>query len=132
MTSGHTKTLVTRLRREIQKIGDEPGWQNYWGDEGFTPDYSGIRRKLETLLKAGHIDAVLILGRELVSTGIHQVSESHDEGETMMEVAACMPLIANALDTSSLDSADKLLWALDAELKDQYEYLMYLMGQVYD
>lgn len=121
LTSGHTKTLVTRLRREIQKIGDEPGWQNYWGDEGFTPDYSGIRRKLETLLKAGHIDAVLILGRELVSTGIHQVSESHDEGETMMEVAACMPLIANALDTSSLDSADKLLWALDAELEDQYE-----------
>lgn len=43
LTSGHTETLVIRLRREIQKIGDDPGWQNYWGDEGFTPDYSGIR-----------------------------------------------------------------------------------------
>lgn len=121
LTSGHTKTLVTRLRREIQDIGDEPGWQNYWQGEGFTPDYSGIRKKLETLLEAGHADEVLALGRELVSTGIRQVAESHDEGETMMEVAACMPVIVNALDKSSLDSADKLDWALDAELEDQYE-----------
>jgi len=121
LTSGHTKTLVTRLRREIQEIGDEPGWQNYWQNEGFTPYYSGIRRKLETLLEAGHTDEVLTLGRELVSSGIRQVAESHDEGETMMEVAACMPVIVNALDKSSLDSADKLNWALDAELEDQYE-----------
>lgn len=120
LTSGHTKTLVTRLRREIQEIGDEPGWQNYWQNEGFTPDYSGIRRKLETLLEAGHADEVLTLGRELVSTGIRQVEESHDEGETMMEVAACMPVIVKALDKSSLESADKLNWALDAELEDQY------------
>ena len=121
LTSGHTKALVTRLRREIEEIGDEPGWQNYWRDEGYTPDYSGIRRKLETLLDAGHTDEVLTLGRELISTGIRQVGESHDEGETMIEVAACMPVIVKALDRSSLDSADKLNWALDAELEDQYE-----------
>lgn len=121
LTSGNTKTLVTRLRREIQEIGDDPGWQNYWQGEGYTPDYSGIRKKLETLLEAGHADEVLILGRELVSSGIRQVTESHDEGETMMEVAACMPVIVKALDKSSLDVADKLNWALDAELQDQYE-----------
>ncbi|UCF90573.1 MAG: SWIM zinc finger domain-containing protein [Desulfobacterales bacterium] len=121
LTSGHTKTLVTRLRREIQEIGDEPGWQDYWRGGGYTPDYSGIRKKLETLLEAGHADEVLTLGRELVSTGIRQVEESHDEGETGMEVAACMPVIVKALDRSSLDSADKLNWALDAELEDQYE-----------
>ena len=63
LTSGHTETLVARLRREIQEIGDEPGWQNYWQGEGYTPDYSGIRKKLETLLKAGHADEVLTLGR---------------------------------------------------------------------
>jgi uncharacterized Zn finger protein len=121
LTSGHTKALVTRLRGEIQEIGDEPGWQNYWQGEGYTPDYSGICKKLETLLKAGHADEVLTLGRELVSTGIRQVEESHDEGETQMEVAACIPVIVDALDQSSLDCADKLNWALDAVLKDQYE-----------
>lgn len=120
LASGHTKTLVAHLRREIQEIGDEPGWQNYWRGEGYTPDYSGVRRKLETLLEAGHSDELLTLGRELVSTGIRQVEESHDEGETAIEVAACMPVIVKALDKSSLNSADKLIWALDAVFEDQY------------
>ncbi|MGB6009713.1 MAG: hypothetical protein WBI57_00410, partial [Desulfobacterales bacterium] len=121
LISGNTKTLVARLRREIRDIGDEPGWQNYWQNEGFTPDYSGIRKKLETLLKTGHADEVLTLGRELVTTGTRQVEESHDEGETAMEIADCMPVIVGALDRSSLDAAEKLIWALDAVLEDQFE-----------
>jgi uncharacterized Zn finger protein len=120
LTSGNISALVAHLRREIRDIGDEPGWQNYWNGEGYTPDYSTIRKKLETLLKAGHADEVLTLGRELVTTGIQQVEQSHDEGETAMEVAGCMPLIVKALDRSTLDVADKLNWALDAELEDQY------------
>lgn len=121
LISGNTKTLVTRLRKEIRDIGDEPGWQNYWKGEGYTPDYSGIRKKLDTLLKAGHADEVLTLGRDLVITGTRQVEESHDEGETAMEIADCMPVIVKALNRSSLDAADRLTWALDAVLEDQFE-----------
>jgi len=43
MISGNIKALVTRLRNQIHDIGEEPGWQNYWGGEGYTPDYSGVR-----------------------------------------------------------------------------------------
>jgi len=121
LISGSTKTVVARLREEICDIGNEPGWQNYWRGEGYTPDYSGICNKLEGLLKAGHADEVLTLGRELVTNATRQVEESHDEGQTAMEVAACMPVIAEALDRSSLDAADKLNWALDAVLEDQFE-----------
>jgi len=121
MISGNIKALVTRLRNQIHDIGEEPGWQNYWAGEGYTPDYSGIRKKLETLLKAGHADDVLTLGRELVTTGIRQVQESNDEGETAMEIADCMPAIVEALDRSSLDDVGKLSWALDAVLEDQFE-----------
>jgi uncharacterized Zn finger protein len=121
LISGNTKTLVMRLRKEIHDLGSEPGWRNYWNSEGFTPDYSGIRQKLETLLKAEHTDEVLTLGRELVTTGMRQVEESDDEGETELEIAACMPVIVEALDQSSLDAADKLTWALDALLEDQFE-----------
>jgi hypothetical protein len=39
-----------------------------------------------------------------VTTGIRQVEESHDEGETAMEIADCMPVIVAALDRSSLDT----------------------------
>ncbi len=121
LLAGNTQTLVARLKREIRDIGDEPGWQNYWQHEGYTPDYSGIRQKLETLLKAGHADTVLSLGRELVTTGTRQVGESNDEGETAMEIAACMPVIVGALDRSSLNAHEKLNWALDAVLADEYE-----------
>jgi len=119
--SGNVTSLITRLRREIRDISDEPGWQNYWRGEGYTPDYSGIRNKLEVLLKAGHADAMLPLGEDLVTSGTRQVEESHDEGETGMEVASCMPVVVNALDKSSLTHADKLAWAVDAVLKDQFE-----------
>jgi uncharacterized Zn finger protein len=119
--SGNTEPLVTRLCKEIRDLGNEFGWQNYWNSEGYTPDYSGIRQKLETLLKAGHTDEVLTLGRELVTTGIRQVEESDDEGETEREIADCMPVIVAALDRSSLSTADKLTWALDALLEDQFD-----------
>ncbi len=121
LISGNINTLVARMRQEIREIGGEPGWRDYWRDEGFTPDYSGIRGKLETLLKEGYVDDVLTLGEELVTTGTLQVGMSHDEGETAMEIAGCMPVIVEALDRSSLDPADKLNWALEALLKDQFE-----------
>ncbi len=120
VASGNAKALVTRLRREIRDMADEPGWQNYWRGEGYTPDYSGIRTKLEALLKAGHADDVLAVGGELLTTGTRQVEESHDEGETATEIAACMPVIVRALDRSSLEPAGKLGWAVDAVLKDQF------------
>ncbi len=119
--SGDAKKLVTRLRREIREIGAKPGWKNYWQGEGYTPDYSGIRKKLEVLLKEGHADEVLTLGRELLTTGTRQVEESDDEGETAGEIAGCMPVIVEALDQSSLGCADKLTWALDAVLEDEFE-----------
>jgi uncharacterized Zn finger protein len=120
LISGNIETLVTRLSQEIRHLGSEPGWRRHWDDEGYTPDYSGIRRNLENLLNAGHPDEVLTLGLELVTTGTRQVEESHDEGETAIEIADCMPVIVEALERSSLVPADKLTWALEAVLEDQF------------
>ena len=131
--SGNAKTLVTRLLREIRDISSEPSWRNYWQGEGYTPDYSGIRKKLQVLLQAGHAGEVLIVGRELVTAGARQVEESDDDGETAGEVAGCMPLIVEALDRSSLDCASKLNWALDALLEDEFDvceaFMEYLHGR---
>jgi uncharacterized Zn finger protein len=52
---------------------------------------------------------------------MRQVEESHDEGETAMEITACLPVIVEALDRSSLAPAQKLTWALDAVLEDQFD-----------
>ena len=121
ITSGETQRLVTRLKREIQNISDAPGWQNYWQNEGYTPDYSGIRSKLDALLQGGRPNEVLALGEELIDRGTCQVEMSHDEGETAMEIGDCMLTVVEALDRSSLAPADRLAWAVDAVLKDQFD-----------
>ena len=121
LMSGDVKSLITRLKKEIRDMTSEPGWQNHWDHDGYTPDYSKIRIKLETLLKAGHPDEVLKLGQELIEFGSRQIEESHDEGETAMEIEECMPVVVKALKQSSLSDADRLVWAVDVVLKDEYD-----------
>ena len=121
LMSGDVKSLIKRLKKEIHDITSEPGWQNHWNHEGYIPDYSEIHIKLETLLNAGHPDEVLKLGQELIELGNKQIEESYDEGETAMEIEDCMPVIIKALEQSSLSNADKLRWAVDVVLKDDYD-----------
>ena len=121
MALGDVKTVVTRLRRKIHDLRDDIGWQEYWNDQGHTPDYGEVRKGLATLLAAGYADETLDLGKDLVAVGLGVVEVSRDNGETHMEVADCMPVVVEALDQSSLKGADKLEWALGAVLKDQFE-----------
>ncbi len=121
LTSGNTKAVVSRLKREIREIGDEEGWRDNGSGEGHTPDYSGIRTKLEALLKSGHAAEVLSLGGELLQISNRQVEQSNDDGETAMEVSSCFPVVVKALERSPLTEADKLAWAVDAVLNDRFE-----------
>ena len=120
LESGRSQPIVKRLRYLIQEVSSEPGWRNYWRGEGHTPDYSEIRAKLQELLAAGHADDVLSLGAELMKAGQRQVESSHDDGETGEEISSCMPVIAKALQKSSMPAVQKLVWATDAVLKDEY------------
>jgi uncharacterized Zn finger protein len=131
LASGSAQSLINRLKREIREISSEPGWRNHWQHEGYTPDYSEIRVKLNTLLKTGHADEVLKLGNELIELGIRQIEESHDEGETAMEIEECMPAIVKALEQSCMAKADKLAWAVDTVLKDDYG-IFHTLGEYLD
>ena len=121
IASGDVRSMVMRLRLEIRDIGEEPDWQDHWHGGSYTPDYSDIRTGLDTLLKAGYADEALGLGEELMKAGTDQVEMSHDEGETAMEIASCMPVVVKALDQSSMDPVDKLSWAADVTLKDDFD-----------
>lgn len=120
LSSGEVEFLIKRLKKDIREISCEPGWQNYWQGEGYTPDYSEIRVKMESLLEAGYADEVLTLGKDLVELGSRQVEESHDDGETAMAIEECIPVIVNSLEQSSMNKADKLAWAVDVMQKDDY------------
>jgi uncharacterized Zn finger protein len=123
IASGSVNKLVTRLRKEIREVTDQPAWRDYWEDdyEDYGADYSGIRKKLDALARGGHADDVLTLGKELLKRGTRQVEESDDDGEIHDKVASCMSVVAKALDQSSLTPVQKLAWAVDAVLEDQFD-----------
>jgi len=120
LSIGDVSDIVGSIRNEIQELSSEPGWQNYWRGEGYTPDYSRVKHRLEALLDQGHADDVVALGEELLEEGIRQVEMSHDEGETEGEIASCMDVVFRALSQSSLSPAEQMLWAVDRELEDQW------------
>jgi len=123
LSEGDVERLVAQARRELREVTAEVGWSNSWNDEGNTPDYSRLRHRLERLIELGHCDAVVTLGRELISCGIQQVEESHDEGETAAALAECLPVVFDAVAKSPLSGPQKLLFAIDAHLTDDYDII---------
>ena len=117
---GNVDRLVTEARKEIRRVSSEAGWVNSWTGEGQTPDYSRVKHRLERLLELGHPDAVVRLGKELMTLGNEQIGQSNDEGETAEAVGECVPVIFQAVAASTLTPAHKLLFAIDAHLRDDY------------
>jgi len=72
---------VTLLLKEIRDLGNEPGWQNYWNSEGYTPDYSVIRKKVDedaiaTAVQAHAPDRAVAIWKNKAERLIAQVKPS--------------------------------------------------------
>jgi len=121
LSLGEVSALVSNVRKEIERLGAEPAWVNPWRGEGSIPDYSEVRDRLDMLLAKGYADEVISLGKRLLEAGTQQVEMSDDEGETAGEISACMDVAFKALSRSSMPPDEQMLWAVDADLDDQYE-----------
>lgn len=121
LSMGEISTLVNNVRKEIERLSAEPAWVNPWKGEGNVPDYSEVRDRLVMLLAKGYADEVIGLGKRLLEAGTHQVEMSDDEGETAGEISACMAVVFKALSQSSMPPDEQMLWAVEAELNDEYE-----------
>lgn len=130
LKKGDIGKLVASIRNEIKIISSEHAWTNHWNNEGEIPDYSPVKKRLETLLANNHADAVVELGGYLMERGIGQIGQSNDEGETGMEIASCMEVVFEAVMQSSLSTAERLLWDIDLHLRDEYGILDGLKGPV--
>lgn len=120
---GDVDRLIAEARKELRSVTSEMGWRNNWSREGHTPDFSKLKNRLERMAELGHPDAIVKLGMEIIERGMGLVEQSHDEGETGMELATCMPAIFSAVAQSSLPPAKKLLFAIDASLKDEFDII---------
>ncbi|MFC2000597.1 SWIM zinc finger family protein [Chloroflexota bacterium] len=121
LSKGTVTRMVEAVRKEIDTISAQPGWTNSWNSEGYVPDYSGVQDRLKALLAKGHADEVIALGEQLLEAGTRQVEMGHDEGETAEEIARCLDVVFQALTQSSLSPVDQMLWAVQAELNDEYD-----------
>ena len=117
---GDVARLVDQARREMQELTSEPAWENSWTDEGYTPDYTRLKHRMERLLELD-ADAVVKLGREFIRHAMRQLDESHDEGEAAMAAAECMPVVFDAVKQSSLSGVEKILFAIDACMDDSHD-----------
>ncbi|HSB04811.1 MAG TPA: SWIM zinc finger family protein [Thermodesulfobacteriota bacterium] len=121
LSRGSVNKIVAAVRKEIRELSSEPGWRHHWNNEGYIPDYSRVKDRLESLLSRRHANEVVALGKELLEAGTRQVEMSDDEGETGMEISACLDVVFRALPQSSLPPVEQMLWVIDAELQDEYE-----------
>lgn len=121
LASDDAEQLETEVLGRILEAGAAPGWSDRWDDDAHLPNYSPVFDGLKLLLDQGHADAVVRLGEELLETGIGQVEQTHDDGETASEVAACLSIVFRALPRSSLAPHEQLRWAFTAMLRDPYD-----------
>ncbi len=111
--------LVEALLSEIDAAADERSWGEYWG--GGIPDYSRVQEKMEALLSMGYADEVVLAGEVLLRKGLRQVEMVDDEGETADQIASCMDVVFSALAISSRPAHEKILYAIEADLEDEYD-----------
>jgi uncharacterized Zn finger protein len=112
------QTLVKEARKAIRKALQEPEWGDYhW----VSTDYEPVRKKLETLRVAGFPAEVLELGFDLIEDSISQIEMYDDEGETRDDIALCMGIVLQALRDVDWPLREKLLWAVDAVLIDDFD-----------
>jgi uncharacterized Zn finger protein len=116
-----TGALVAAIRREIVETTSQEAWYDHWRNEGNIPDYSHLKSRLGDLLDTGAADEVVRLGDLLLERGTHQVETSHDEGDTASGIAACMEVVFQALSRTTMPAADRMMWAIDADLKDSFD-----------
>lgn len=120
---GDADRLIAEARKELRKATTDPGWRNYWKGEGYTPDFSRFARYLDRMVELGHADAVVKLSREIMSRGMEMIGQSNDEGETATAFAECLSPLFRAVKESSLPPTQRLLFAIDADLKDEYSVI---------
>jgi uncharacterized Zn finger protein len=110
------------LLADIDAITQEEAWSDSWRGESQIPDYSPVLKRMEMLLSMGQPDLVVDAGGILLKKGTDQLGTGGDEeGETADEIGSCMDLVFTALMQSSRPDHERLLFAIHAELDDEFD-----------
>lgn len=123
LASENPEEIIVGLYSELDEFWRETGGYNFWSSEGEdVPDFSDVQVRLESLLDSGHPDELLDIGKELMDR-YDGIAEYDEEGEIGTKISSCMDVVFRALSQSSLPAHEKMLYALEIELRDNYNIL---------
>ncbi|MCO5384266.1 MAG: SWIM zinc finger domain-containing protein [Methanosarcina barkeri] len=123
LASENPEEIIVGLYSELDELWRETGGYDFWSSEGEdVPDFSDVQVRLESLLDSGHPDELLDIGKELMDR-YDGIAEYDEEGEIGTKISSCMDVVFRALSQSSLPAHEKMLYALEIELKDNYNIL---------
>lgn len=115
--------FIGEIYSEMDELLKEERDYDYWSYEGEDmPDFSDLQVRLESLLDSGHLEELLDIGKELMD-GYEGIAAYDEEGEIGTKISRCMDVVFRALSQSSLPAHEKMLYALEIELKDNYNIL---------
>lgn len=123
LTSKNSEEVIGSIYSELDDLWRELKSSDFWtygGEE--MPDFSEVQVRLESLLDSGHPDELLDIGKELMDR-YKEIEEYDEEGDIGTQISDCMDVVFRALSQSSLPAHEKMLYALELELKDDYSIL---------
>ena len=133
--SGNADTLLKAIRQELADIREGPDWDEYEYeyDQEYQPvSFNRLKTYLQALLIAGPAEELLQVGKELINAVNFALDNYDIEGDIIDEVPACMEIVIQALPASSLSSSEKLIWAVDLELADEYEFCYNVLENIWN
>ncbi|WP_292391251.1 SWIM zinc finger family protein [Methanosarcina sp. UBA5] len=123
LASENPEGVIGGIYSELDEIWRELKSSDFWTYEGEEmPDFSEVQVRLESLLDSGHPDELLDIGKELMDR-YKEIEEYDEEGDIGTQISDCMDVVFRALSQSSLPAHEKMLYALEIELKDDYSIL---------
>jgi uncharacterized Zn finger protein len=117
---GRMGDLLAEAFAEMRSVTAEDAWQNPWEGEGYLPNFRGLQKRMKTLLAHGHANDLVTLGVELLRRGTDQINRSHDDGHTCGEVAACMAIVADAVEQAAMPDDQRLHLVISMMLEDGF------------
>jgi uncharacterized Zn finger protein len=115
--------VVGEIYSEMDELWREARDYDNWNYEGEDmPEFSDLQIRMESLLDSGHPEELLEIGKELMNR-YDGIAEYDEEGEIGTKTSRCMDVVFKALSQSSLPAHEKMLYALEIELKDNYNIL---------
>lgn len=123
LASENPERVIGSIYSELDELRRELKSSDFWSYEGEDlPDFSGVQARLESLLDSGYPDELLDIGKELMDR-YKEIEEYDEEGDIGTQISNCMDIVFRALSQSLLPAHEKMLYALELDLKDDYSIL---------